>query len=79
MLQKTKLRQNKAKDLYEELDFDYHSLRHTHATKLVETGANPKDIQFRLGHKDIRVTLEIYAELTEKMQIPSLDIIENIF
>ncbi|WP_167958698.1 site-specific integrase [Anaerosporobacter faecicola] len=60
-------------------DFDYHSLRHTHVTKLVEAGANPKDVQFRLGHKDIKVTLEIYAELTEKMQVQSLDIIENIF
>lgn len=61
------------------IDFDYHSFRHTHVTKLVEAGANPKDIQFRLGHKDIKVTLEIYAELTEKMQIQSLDILENIF
>lgn len=60
-------------------DFDFHSLRHTHVTMLIEAGANPKDVQYRLGHKDIKVTLGIYAELTEKMKTKSLDIIENLF
>lgn len=60
-------------------DFDYHSLRHTHATKLVAAGAKPKDVQYRLGHKDIKVTLEIYAELTDKMQSQSIDIIDDLF
>jgi site-specific recombinase XerD len=32
------------------LAFDYHSLRHTHATMLVENGAAIKDVQARLGH-----------------------------
>ena len=33
--------------------FDYHSLRHTHATMLAEKGASPKYVQYRLGHKNI--------------------------
>lgn len=47
--------------------FDYHSLRHTHATILAEKGASPKYVQNRLGHKNIQVTMQIYQHLTEKM------------
>jgi len=44
--------------------FDYHSLRHTHATMLAEKGASPKYVQYRLGHKNIQVTMQIYQHLT---------------
>ena len=47
--------------------FDYHSLRHTHATMLAEKGASPKYVQYRLGHKNIQVTMQIYQHLTDKM------------
>ena len=47
--------------------FDYHSLRHTHATILAEKGANPKYVQHRLGHKNIQVTMQIYQHLTQEM------------
>lgn len=49
------------------INFDYHSLRHTHATKLVEAGANIKAIQKRLGHKNVSVTMNTYAHSTEMM------------
>lgn len=38
--------------------FNFHSLRHTHATMLLEAGANIKDIQDRLGHTRVETTLE---------------------
>ena len=47
--------------------FDYHSLRHTHATMLAERGASPKYVQHRLGHKNIQVTMNIYQHLADKM------------
>lgn len=47
--------------------FDYHSLRHTHATILAEKGASPKYVQHRLGHRNIQVTMQIYQHLTDKM------------
>ena len=59
--------------------WDFHSLRHTHATMLLEAGANPKEVQHRLGHKNIKVTLDIYSHLTEKMQEDAVDIINKIF
>lgn len=46
--------------------FDFHTLRHTHATMLVEEGISPLLVQDRLGHKDIQVTLGLYASLTDK-------------
>lgn len=59
-------------------NYDYHSLRHTHTTMLIERGAYPKDVQIRLGHKDLRVTLEIYTHLTEKMQNQSIELMNTI-
>lgn len=59
-------------------EFDYHSLRHTHATMLLEAGANPKDVQHRLGHKNIEMTLQIYSHVTLKMQNDTISILEKI-
>jgi len=35
------------------ITFNFHSLRHTHATMLLEAGANIKDIQERLAHSKL--------------------------
>ncbi len=59
------------------IDFNFHSLRHTHATLLLESGAKPKDIQARLGHSRISITLDTYAHLTEKMKNETVDIFER--
>ena len=59
------------------INFDYHSLRHTHATKLLEGGANIKAVQTRLGHKDIATTLQIYSHTTKGMEQEAVDIFEK--
>lgn len=48
--------------------FSCHSLRHTYATRLCEANVNIKVIQEQLGHKDIRVTMDIYAEATKHLK-----------
>ena len=57
--------------------FHYHSLRHTHGTILAEGGASPKTVMERLGHKDIRVTMNTYIFNTDKMESDSIGIFEN--
>ncbi len=60
-----------------QLAFNYHSLRHTHATTLIENGANVKDVQERLGHSDIQTTLDTYVHNTDQLRTQSVDIFEK--
>ena len=60
------------------LSFDYHSLRHTHATILIESGADIKDVQVRLGHSNIQTTLQTYVHDTKVMAARSVDIFESV-
>lgn len=43
-----------------------HGLRHSNVTLLFEAGASIKEVQERLGHSDIKTTMDIYAHVTEK-------------
>ena len=45
-----------------------HDIRHTHCTLLLEAGMSPKDVQDRLGHQSIEMTLNVYAHVTAKRQ-----------
>lgn len=58
--------------------FDFHSLRHTHATMLIEAGANVKNVQARLGHTRIETTLQTYVHDTEKMGEESVELFEQL-
>lgn len=44
----------------------FHDLRHTHATLLIEAEVPAKAVQERLGHADVRITLERYTHLSDK-------------
>lgn len=48
--------------------FDFHSLRHTHSTMLIESGAPFKYVQERLGHKKVETTLEIYQKVSPEIE-----------
>lgn len=60
------------------IDFSYHTLRHTHATVLIENGADIKDVQARLGHDRIETTLNTYTHNTQDMQKKSVEIFESV-
>ncbi|WP_423753503.1 tyrosine-type recombinase/integrase [Clostridium perfringens] len=60
------------------MPFNFHSLRYTHATMLLEGVANIKDIQKRLGHSRLSTTMDTYLHFTEKIQSETVDILEII-
>lgn len=47
-------------------DLGFHDLRRTNATSLVADGVDVRTAQARLGHSDVRLTLEIYAQATDE-------------
>lgn len=60
------------------INFNFHSLRHTHATMLLEAGANFKDIQKRLRHSRLATTMDTYSHVTKKLSQSTVNIFENL-
>ena len=60
------------------MDFNFHSLRHTHATRLIEAGAHIKTVSERLGHSNTTVTLNTYVHNTNKMQEDAVNLFESV-
>ena len=58
--------------------FYFHMLRHTHATMLIENGANMKDVQTRLGHATYQITADTYSHATEQMRNSTAELFEQI-
>ncbi len=52
-----------------------HDLRHSHASMLINLGANPVLVAERLGHESPTITMNTYAHLFPKAQ---LDIVQKI-
>ena len=44
-----------------------HYFRHTFATMCLESGVNPKAVQFYMGHANITVTMDLYSHMTEDL------------
>ena len=60
------------------IHFNFHALRHTHATMLVEAGVPIKAISERLGHSNVRTTLETYVHVTDGMRNDAVDKFESM-
>lgn len=54
-----------------------YSLRHTHAVILLESGADMKYVQERLGHGSIQITSDVYAHVSKKLEAMNMDKFED--
>lgn len=57
--------------------YGQHSLRHTFATRCIEAGVKPVVLKNWLGHTNIHVTLDTYADVFEGLNSASMDMLEN--
>ena len=58
-------------------DFSAHDLRHTFCTRLCENESNVKLIQEIMGHSNIQVTMNVYAEVHGEQKIKSFEALEG--
>ncbi|MGE8036731.1 tyrosine-type recombinase/integrase [Lysinibacillus sp. NPDC093692] len=54
-----------------------HGFRHTHCSLLFEAGASIKEVQYRLGHKDVQTTLDVYTHVTKQTKSSTVDKFTN--
>ena len=53
-----------------------HDLRHSHVAYLINQGVDPLIIKERLGHKDIKITLNTYGHLYPSKQKQVADMLD---
>lgn len=54
-----------------------HALRHTYATRLLESGVAPKIVQELLGHTTIMLTLDIYTHVMPELKHAAADVLDS--
>lgn len=57
--------------------FSMHVLRHTFATRCIESGMRPKTLQMILGHSNIGVTMNLYVHVTDEEKAKEVRNIEK--
>lgn len=59
--------------------FTFHCFRHYHATKLLMSGINVKEVSKRLGHSSIKTTLDLYAHWVPEMDQKAANVVGSTF
>ncbi len=57
--------------------FDRHSIRHTYATMLWESGVDFKTLQTIIGHANLSTTMDIYAHMSDEKLIEAGQLIDR--
>lgn len=56
-----------------------HTLRHTFATRCIESGMKPKTLQKILGHANISMTMDLYVHVTEDEKVKEMQKFEKLY
>ena len=57
----------------------FHALRHTFATRALETNANIKVVSEILGHASIQITLDTYSHVSLELQQETMQRLTDMF
>jgi integrase len=69
---------SKEEDIIRIPKINFHCLRHTHASLLLQAGVDIKIISERLGHSSIRITYDIYSHLMPGLQKEAVNKLEAL-
>ncbi|MGN0606967.1 MAG: tyrosine-type recombinase/integrase [Oscillospiraceae bacterium] len=58
-------------------DANFHSLRHTFATRAIEKGVDVKTLSVLLGHSSVNFTLDRYAHVLDRQKRETMDLLLN--
>ena len=56
-------------------DANFHSLRHTFATRAIEKGADVKTLSVILGHSSVNITLNRYAHVLDEQKRKTMNML----
>ncbi len=56
-----------------------HALRHTGISLLMSMGVNPLEVQYRAGHSNLSVTLDVYSHANKEGQTANKVLSEQLF
>ena len=56
----------------------FHSLRHTHATMLLEAGVELEIVSKRLGHSSIAITAKIYSHVLDRRKAKTVKLLDEV-
>ena len=59
-------------------DANFHSLRHTFATRCVEVGFDVKTLSEILGHSSVKITLDKYVHSSMQLKRMSMEKLNSI-
>ena len=59
--------------------YNFHTLRHTFATRAIELGFDPKSLSEILGHSNVKLTLDLYVHPSLEQKQKEMELLAAIF